>query len=110
MDVYITNIVKYRPPENRDPTFNEKIAFTPYLNKQLAIINPKLVVTLGRHSMEHFLSDKKISETHGESFSSSEGFEILVLYHPAAALYNRGLSRTLEVDFRKIVKILQDIN
>ncbi len=54
-DVYITNIVKYRPPNNRDPLPEEKEAFTPYLDKQLAIIEPKIVVTLGRHSMEHFL-------------------------------------------------------
>jgi uracil-DNA glycosylase len=64
-DVYITNIVKYRPPENRDPLPHEKAAFLPYLHKQLAAIKPKLVVTLGRHSMEPFLPGLRISECHG---------------------------------------------
>ena len=67
-DVYITNIVKYRPPNNRDPLPEEKEEFNPYLDKQLEIIKPKIVVTLGRHSMEHFLPGMKISEVHGHAF------------------------------------------
>jgi uracil-DNA glycosylase family 4 len=65
-DVYITNIVKYRPPENRDPSPAEKKAFWPYLMRQLHAIRPQIVVTLGRHSMEYFLPDIKISEIHGQ--------------------------------------------
>jgi len=65
-DVYITNIVKYRPPNNRDPLPDEKAAFWPYLLKQLQIIQPKVVITLGRHSMEYFLPDMKISQVHGQ--------------------------------------------
>jgi DNA polymerase len=65
-DIYITNIVKYRPPNNRDPLPEEKKAFWPFLVRQLNIIRPKIVVTLGRHSMEYFLPDIKISEIHGQ--------------------------------------------
>ncbi len=65
-DIYITNIVKYRPPNNRDPLPEEKKAFWPYLVRQLDVIQPKLVVTLGRHSMEYFLPEAKISAVHGE--------------------------------------------
>lgn len=65
-DIYITNIVKYRPPNNRDPLPAEKQAFMPYLLRQLDVINPKLVVTLGRHSMEYFLPKQKISVIHGQ--------------------------------------------
>lgn len=107
-DVYITNIVKYRPPNNRDPSDEEKAAFLPYLHKQLAIIQPKLVVTLGRHSMEAFLPGFRISEVHGQPKRKS-GMVYLPLYHPAAALYNGGMRETLVSDFQKIPKILQQI-
>src|SRR3989344_7001328 len=65
-DVYITNIVKYRPPENRDPYPDEKAAFLPFLRSQLQVIKPKIVVTLGRHSMECFLPGLQISKCHGQ--------------------------------------------
>ena len=65
-DVYITNIVKYRPPDNRDPLATEKAAFLPYLLRQLDIIQPKVVVTLGRHSMEYFLPGEIIGDVHGQ--------------------------------------------
>ncbi len=65
-DIYITNIVKYRPPNNRDPEPDEKKAFWPYLVRQLKVIDPKIVVTLGRHSMEYFLPRAKISAVHGD--------------------------------------------
>ena len=70
-DVYITNIVKYRPPNNRDPLPEEKKAFLPYLRTQLEIIKPKLVVTLGRHSMNCFLPDLQISDIHGQPSEST---------------------------------------
>lgn len=107
-DVYITNIVKYRPPNNRDPSDEEKAAFLPYLYKQLAVIQPKLVVTLGRHSMEAFLPDFRISQIHGQPKRKS-GIVYLPLYHPAAALYNGGMREVLIEDFHKIPKILDQI-
>lgn len=118
-DVYITNIVKYRPPNNRDPLPEEKQAFWPYLARQLEIINPKAIVTLGRHSMEFFLPDARISDIHGHAVKKSvtyhDGSEhawlIVPLYHPAAALYNGGLRQTLIDDFLKVpdyIKKLED--
>lgn len=106
-DVYITNIVKYRPPNNRDPLPDEKRAFWPYLMEELRIIAPAVIVTLGRHSMEYFLPDKKISEVHGRPAKAKltnvrgEHLEIVIvpLYHPAAALYNGELKATLFQDF-----------
>lgn len=114
-DVYITNIVKYRPPENRDPTREEKQAFWPYLAEQLRIIDPKAVVTLGRHSMEFFLPDAKISEVHGHGVRKRVEYHdgvphewlIIPLYHPAAALYNGGLRQTLIDDFMKVPALIR---
>ncbi len=108
-DVYITNIVKYRPPNNRDPLPEEKAEFAPSLDKQLAIIHPKIVATLGRHSMEYFLPGLKISEVHGQP-KRKNGIVYLPLYHPAAALYNGGLRQTLIEDFKKVPIILNKIN
>lgn len=108
-DVYITNIVKYRPPENRDPTSDEKKAFWPYLLKQLQIIQPKVVITLGRHSMEYLLPDMKISQIHGQPKRIQFGDDHLVvvpLYHPAAALYNGSLRQTLIDDFMNVPVII----
>ena len=112
-DVYITNIVKYRPPKNRDPSRDEKHAFWPYLMRQLDVIAPKLVVTLGRHSMEYFLPGVKIGEVHGQlqTVSAPErSWMLLPLFHPAAALYNGGLRQTLLEDFAQIPTILKQIN
>lgn len=107
-DVYITNIVKYRPPNNRDPLPDEKTAFLPYLQSQLDIIQPKLVVALGRHSMNCFLPDLQISKVHGQP-KRHKGRVFLPLYHPAAALYNGGMKQTLIDDFAKIPIILEKI-
>lgn len=109
-DVYITNIVKYRPPDNRDPLSAEKSAFWPFLVRQLDVIRPHIVVTLGRHSMEYFLPGEKISEVHGQpQHITVNGIEIVVvpLYHPAAALYNGSLRQTLKDDFMKLPKIIK---
>ena len=109
-DVYITNIVKYRPPENRDPKPEEKEAFWPYLVRQLDVIKPQIVVTLGRHSMEYFLPGVKISEIHGQPQHVSFGdtkIVVVPLYHPAAALYNGGMRTTLIEDFNKLPKIIE---
>jgi uracil-DNA glycosylase len=116
-DVYITNIVKYRPPNNRDPLPEEKKAFLPYLLRQLQIINPKVVITLGRHSMEYFLPDMKIGVVHGQpkriTVNYGEGdhsMVIMPLFHPAAALYNGGLRQTLIDDFLKVPEVIRQIN
>lgn len=119
--VYITNIVKYRPPNNRDPLPEEKKAFLPYLQAQLEAIQPKLVVTLGRHSTSCFLPDLQISQIHGHpkrirvklaGGATGQGaipLVILPLFHPAAALYNGGMRQTLIDDFAKIPAVLNQI-
>jgi DNA polymerase len=112
-DVYITNIVKYRPPNNRDPLPGEKKAFWPFLVRELAIIQPKIVVTLGRHSMEYFLPGQFISKIHGQPKRITFGSQklvILPLYHPAAALYNGSLKQTLIEDFENVPEIIKLIN
>lgn len=114
-DIYITNIVKYRPPNNRDPLPEEKKAFLPYLQAQLEIIQPKVVVTLGRHSMNCFLPDLQISKVHGEPKrirlqmkQNKDTLEVVILplYHPAAALYNGAMRQTLIDDFLSIPAII----
>jgi DNA polymerase len=112
-DIFITNVVKYRPPNNRDPLPEEKETCREWLVDQIKIIDPLLIVTLGRHAMENFIPDKKISEVHGQAFRRT--FDDLgkrvffVLYHPAAALYNGGMRETLKNDFHKIPKLLKKI-
>ena len=112
-DVYITNIVKYRPPNNRDPEPEEKAACAPWLYEELNLIKPKLIVFLGRHSMNNFFPDLQISEAHGQliqkKFKQIETNYFLPLYHPASALYNRALRATLLEDFARIPKMLKDI-
>lgn len=103
--IYITNIVKYRPPHNRDPLPSEKEEFLPYLERQLNVIKPKLIVTLGRHSTSVFLPELQISQVHGQP-KRKDGRVFLPMYHPAAALYNGGLRKTLENDFKNINKTL----
>lgn len=107
-DIYITNIVKYRPPNNRDPLPEEKSAFLPYLRQQLDIIKPKLIVTLGRHSMDVLLPGLKISQVHGQP-KRYKGQVYLPLFHPAAALYNGSMRQTLIDDFTLIPQILKTI-
>jgi len=115
-DVYITNIVKYRPEDNRDPLPEEKKEFWPYLIEQLKIIKPKLVVTLGRHSGQAFIPDLHISADHGKTRNavyshngSEEKLLVLPLYHPAAALYNGSLKETLFEDFKSISRIIKKL-
>ncbi|MFZ2187297.1 MAG: uracil-DNA glycosylase [Candidatus Moraniibacteriota bacterium] len=112
-DIYITNVVKYRPPNNRDPLPEEIAACMPWLHEQIKIIQPKIIVTLGRHAMEHFIPGKKISDVHGQAFRRTFddiGEQIFFsLYHPAAALYNGGMRETLKKDFSKIPALLEKI-
>ncbi len=107
-DIYITNIVKYRPPDNRDPYPEEKSAFMPYLESQLEVIQPKLTVTLGRHSLNCFLPDLSISQVHGQP-KRYKGRVYLPLFHPAAALYNGAMRQTLIDDFALIPAIIEKI-
>lgn len=110
-DVYIANTVKCRPPQNRDPLPEEKEICWPWLLKQIKIIQPKLIVTLGRHSMEIFLPNHKISEVHGSAmrrdFPGIGKQVFFALYHPAAALYNGSMREVLLKDFKKIPKVLE---
>jgi uracil-DNA glycosylase family 4 len=108
-DIYITNIVKYRPPNNRDPEEAEKEAFMPYLKQQVAVIEPKLVIFLGRHAMNVFLPELKISQAHGKPVRKG-GQVYLPLFHPAAALYNGAMRQTLIDDFNLIPVILKKLD
>ena len=107
-DVYITNIVKYRPPENRDPLPEEVEAFKPFLLEQIKVIHPKLIVFLGRHAMSVFLPELKVSQAHGRAYRRN-GQVYMPLYHPAAALYNGGLREQLLDDFAGIPSVLAQI-
>lgn len=110
--VYITNIVKDRPPENRDPLLEEIKIYGPFLDKQIEIIQPQIIATLGRFSMQYIMEKfslrdilRPISQMHGQLFEAETSYgqvRILPLYHPAAAIYNRQLLDTLKSDFEKL--------
>lgn len=111
-DIYITNIVKYRPPENRDPTAKEIADCAKWLEEEIKLINPMLIVFLGRHAMNHFFPNEKISDVHGaiiEAKHFGKARHFLPLYHPAAALYNGSLREILKDDFKKIPEILKKL-
>ncbi len=117
-DVFITNIVKFRPPKNRDPSAAEIKACMHILYQEIDALRPKLIVLLGRHASNAFFPDLTISEAHGEPLVRAIKLgakaqlqqTFLPLYHPAAALYNRSLGKTLLDDFAKIPQILAIIN
>jgi len=114
-EVYITNIVKCRPPENRDPTEEEISACAPYLDRQIDIIRPRVIVPLGRHSMRYILEKfgfkpEPISKIHGKTFETRTLFGkivIMPIYHPAAALYRPQLLEALREDFRKLKTLIE---
>ncbi len=109
-EVYITNIVKARPPENRDPSVAEIMAYKPFLDREIEIIEPHLIVTLGRFSMAKFLPDVKISQVHGRLHKviwNNRTLYILPMYHPAAALRSTKMRQSFLQDFGKINKIIQ---
>ena len=103
--VYITNIVKRRPPQNRDPLPEEIAAYAPYLKKQIEVINPKIIVPLGRFSMNYFLPEAKISRDQGRVFRL-RGKLIFPLYHPAAALRSTTVLGALRNSFLKLPEII----
>ena|SRR3989344_6665963 len=104
--VYITNIVKRRPPENRDPFPEEIEAYKPYLKQQLAIIQPKIIATLGRFSMNYFLPKAKISLDHGK-VAEFKKCVVYPLYHPAAALRSTNVLKELDKDFKGLPMLLK---
>lgn len=109
--VYITNVVHHRPPENRDPEPFEMEAYRPYLDKIIEIINPKVIVTLGRFSMGKFLPGARISGVHGKPNKlNRKGKEIFMvpMYHPAAALRNGNIMAEIKLDFLKLPKVLEE--
>lgn len=101
-DVYVSNVVKYRPPDNREPSDEEKKGCRIWLNAELLFINPKVIVPLGKHALERFVSGANISASHGLAFSHSSSIAIFAMYHPAVALYNPALKSTIEKDFKKL--------
>jgi DNA polymerase len=104
-DMYITNIVKRRPPENRDPLPAEIGAYRPYLARQIAIVDPALIVTLGRFAMHYFAPDAKMTRDHGSALLC-DGRTVFPVYHPAAALRSAEMRKALLSDFAKIPEIL----
>lgn len=109
-DVFITNIVKFRPPENRDPTPEEIEFFRPFLDEQIKIIDPKIIVTLGRFSMYKFFGEgTSISRIHGQSRTINwQNKEVIIfpMYHPAAALRAGDMMKAFEADFQKLKKLV----
>ena len=105
--VFITNVVKHRPPDNRDPLPDEIAACNGYLDRQIAIIDPRVIVTLGRFSMNKFFPGERISRIHGVARRHGNRL-VLPLYHPAAALHQNALRRTVEEDFRKLPQVLAE--
>jgi uracil-DNA glycosylase len=109
-DVYITNIVKDRPPKNRDPHVDEIEAYTPFLIRQIEIIQPRIIATLGRFAMEFILGQfdlpqqgQQIGELHGKALKAKTSYgqvTVVPLYHPAAAFYNEDLQQIMREDFR----------
>ncbi|MCK4592435.1 uracil-DNA glycosylase [Candidatus Parcubacteria bacterium] len=107
-DIYIANVIKCRPPGNRDPLPEEVEACRPWLDQQIEIIKPKLIVLLGRYSMDRFLPNQKISIDHGKP--KRRNMQVYYpIYHPAAALYRNGLLEDLEKDFKRIPRVLEMI-
>jgi uracil-DNA glycosylase family 4 len=107
--VYITNVVKCRPPGNRDPQPEEIAACQPYLDRQIALIRPKVIVTLGRYSMARAFPNEKISAIHGKPRKVGD-IVYVPMFHPAAALHQPALRKTVEEDFAKLPGILADLN
>ncbi len=114
--VYVTNLVKDRPPDNRDPEPAEIALYAPFLDRQIAIMQPRVIATLGRHSMKYIfekygLADKlqPVSKIHGQEFKGTASYgevTIVALYHPAVALYNGGMKPQLMEDFKILKKYI----
>ncbi len=109
-EVYISNVLKVRPPSNRDPLPEEIEAFKPYLDQEIKIVDPKIIITLGRYSLNKFLPGEFISKVHGQArfvdFADKKRI-IIPMYHPAAALRNGIIMEEIKKDFQKIEKFLE---
>lgn len=105
-EVFIANMIKCRPPGNRDPLPEELTACSPWLDQQIAVIKPKVIVTLGRFSMAKMLPGAKISEVHGKVYENPP-FIVIPLYHPAVGLYKASMKETLLQDFKSINQFLE---
>lgn len=106
-DVYVTNVVKCRPPGNRDPEPEEMAACAPFLEEQLRLVNPRLIVTLGRFSMARWFPGAAISRIHGQPRTLEDGRVVVPMYHPAAALRTGGLRPVLAADFAALPGLLE---
>lgn len=104
-EVFIGNVVKCRPPNNRDPLPEELVACSDYLERQIQVINPRVIVTLGRYSMARFLPNAKISDVHGQSYRI-KGHLVVPMFHPAAALHQPSLKLTIERDFSNLPELI----
>lgn len=100
-DVFIANVVKHRPPGNRDPEPDEIKACSEYLDRQIAALQPKVIVTLGRHSMARYFPWAKVSSIHGQA-RVVDGRLVVAMFHPAAALHQESLRQTVIEDFKKL--------
>lgn len=107
-EVFITNVVKHRPPENRDPLPAEIIACKDYLDEQIALIDPLVIATLGRFSMARYFPNGKISQIHGQP-KFEDGRAYYPLFHPAAVLRNPGLRREMEADIHRLLEIVAQV-
>ncbi|MEK7215266.1 MAG: uracil-DNA glycosylase [Chloroflexota bacterium] len=106
--VYIANVVKCRPPNNRDPLPTEIAACKPWLDQQMALLRPRVVVTLGRFSMARWFPGHSISRIHGRP-EEREGLTVVPMFHPAAALHQQALKATIIEDFRRLPKLLEQL-
>jgi uracil-DNA glycosylase len=107
-DVYIANVIKHRPPNNRDPLPSEIEACRPWLDAQIEIIRPKMIVTLGRHSMARYFPNASISKIHGTGIKSN-GVIYYAMYHPAAALHQQKYKEAIQQDMLKIPELLAEV-
>jgi DNA polymerase len=107
-DVWIGNVVKCRPPGNRDPLPEELSACNEYLERQIAAINPKIIITLGRFSMGKYMPGAKISSVHGQMQRVSDRF-VIAMFHPAAALHQAALKPAIQKDFSQLPKLLEQV-
>ncbi len=104
--VFITNVVRHRPPENRDPLPEEVASCDVFLRRHLAILRPRVVVTLGRHAMYRFFPNESISRVHGQTRRTPDGLVVFPIYHPAAALHQPALRSALVADFASLALYL----
>ena len=104
----LSDVVKYRPPNNREPQEDEKDACRVWLNAELLFVKPRVIVTLGRHALGRFVPDAGITASHGQSFEHPTGIPVFAMYHPAAALYNPNLRDVLKKDFKQLKNFLDN--